>query len=70
MIPQGNSSDTRTSQGTGVYGPWPVNGEIDVSLFPLPRLTNIIDARSDLPSYPAQGSNYVRSSILHAANIR
>ncbi|KAG1765561.1 concanavalin A-like lectin/glucanase [Suillus occidentalis] len=52
MLPQGNSSDTSTNQGTGVYGPWPVSGEID-----------IMEARGNLPSYPAQGSNYVRSSL-------
>ncbi|KAG2148227.1 glycoside hydrolase family 16 protein [Suillus bovinus] len=54
MLPQGNStnSNSSTNQGTGVYGPWPVSGEID-----------IMEARGNLPSYPAQGSNYVRSSL-------
>lgn len=28
MLPEGN--DTSTAQGTGVYGGWPVSGEIDV----------------------------------------
>ncbi|KAH0828623.1 glucan 1,3-beta-glucosidase [Lanmaoa asiatica] len=50
MLPEGN--DTSTAQGTGVYGGWPVSGEID-----------IIEARGNLPSYPAQGSNYVRSTM-------
>jgi beta-glucanase (GH16 family) len=52
MLPQGNSTNSNTSQGTGVYGAWPVSGEID-----------IMEARGNLPSYPAQGSNYVRSSL-------
>ncbi|KAG1883747.1 glycoside hydrolase family 16 protein [Suillus subluteus] len=52
MLPQGNSTNSNTSQGTGVYGPWPVSGEID-----------IMEARGNLPTYPAQGSNYVRSSL-------
>jgi len=34
------------------YGSWPASGEID-----------IMEARGNLPSYPAQGSNYVRSSL-------
>ncbi|KAF8132286.1 glycoside hydrolase family 16 protein [Boletus edulis] len=50
MLPEGN--DTSTPQGTGVYGGWPVSGEMD-----------IMEARGNLPSYPAQGSNYVRSTI-------
>ncbi|KAG0698422.1 glycoside hydrolase family 16 protein [Suillus ampliporus] len=49
MLPQGNSTSGNSS---GVYGPWPVSGEID-----------IMEARGNLPSYPAQGSNYVRSSL-------
>ncbi|KAG1733861.1 glycoside hydrolase family 16 protein [Suillus paluster] len=48
MLPQGNS----TSNSSGVYGPWPVSGEID-----------LMEARGNLPTYPAQGSNYVRSSL-------
>lgn len=52
MLPQGNSTSSSTSQGTGVYGAWPLSGEID-----------IMEARGNLPSYPAQGSNYVRSSL-------
>ncbi|KAI0782755.1 concanavalin A-like lectin/glucanase domain-containing protein [Abortiporus biennis] len=35
-----------------VYGPWPVGGEID-----------IMEARGNGPTYPAQGSNFVRSSL-------
>lgn len=70
MLPQGSSS-SNSSQGTGVYGPWPVSGEIDVSsrihrLFLHLSLTiqpKIMEARGNLPSYPAQGSNYVRSSL-------
>ncbi|KAF8631464.1 hypothetical protein AX15_002401 [Amanita polypyramis BW_CC] len=34
------------------YGNWPSSGEID-----------ILEARGNSPSYPAQGSNYVRSSV-------
>ncbi|KAH8107555.1 hypothetical protein DFH11DRAFT_1170417 [Phellopilus nigrolimitatus] len=34
------------------YGPWPLSGEID-----------IMEARGNLPSYPAQGDNFVRSSL-------
>ncbi|THH03826.1 hypothetical protein EW145_g5982 [Phellinidium pouzarii] len=34
------------------YGPWPMSGEID-----------IMEARGNAPSYPAQGRNYVRSSL-------
>ena len=34
------------------YGPWPASGEID-----------IIEARGNGPTYPAQGSNFVRSSL-------
>ncbi|KAF9447332.1 glycoside hydrolase family 16 protein [Macrolepiota fuliginosa MF-IS2] len=34
------------------YGDWPLSGEID-----------ILEARGNSPSYPAQGSNYVRSSL-------
>ncbi|KAF9234329.1 glycoside hydrolase family 16 protein [Melanogaster broomeanus] len=49
MMPEGNSS---SSSGAGVYGGWPVSGEID-----------IMEARGNLPSYLAQGSNYVRSSL-------
>ncbi|KAG2127998.1 concanavalin A-like lectin/glucanase domain-containing protein [Suillus clintonianus] len=49
MLPQGNSTGN-SSQGTGVYGAWPISGEIDAT-------------RGNLPSYPAQGSNYVRSSL-------
>ncbi|KAG1740932.1 concanavalin A-like lectin/glucanase domain-containing protein [Suillus lakei] len=53
MLPQGNNTGTSSSaQGTGVYGAWPVSGEID-----------LMEARGNLPSYPAQGSNYVRSSL-------
>ena len=39
MLPEGN--DTSTAQGTGVYGAWPVSGEIDVRLHvcPLPLMT-------------------------------
>ncbi|KAG9311353.1 concanavalin A-like lectin/glucanase [Chiua virens] len=50
MLPEGN--DTSSAAGTGVYGLWPVSGEID-----------IMEARGNLPSYPAQGSNYVRSTM-------
>ncbi|KAG8221570.1 glucan 1,3-beta-glucosidase [Butyriboletus roseoflavus] len=50
MLPEGN--DTSTPAGTGVYGGWPASGEID-----------IMEARGNLPSYPAQGSNYVRSTM-------
>ncbi|KAF8347469.1 glycoside hydrolase family 16 protein [Amanita rubescens] len=35
-----------------IYGSWPSSGEID-----------IIEARGNGPSYPAQGSNFVRSSL-------
>ncbi|KAG9225654.1 hypothetical protein CCMSSC00406_0007511 [Pleurotus cornucopiae] len=34
------------------YGPWPLSGEID-----------IMEARGNGPSYPAQGTNFVRSSL-------
>ncbi|KAI9068988.1 glycoside hydrolase family 16 protein [Trametes sanguinea] len=34
------------------YGAWPLSGEID-----------IMEARGNAPSYPAQGVNYVRSSL-------
>lgn len=34
------------------YGPWPLSGEID-----------IMEARGNGPSYPKQGSNYVRGSL-------
>ena len=34
------------------YGPWPASGEID-----------IMEARGNGPTYPAQGSNYVRSTL-------
>ncbi|EIM84966.1 glycoside hydrolase family 16 protein [Stereum hirsutum FP-91666 SS1] len=34
------------------YGPWPMSGEID-----------IMEARGNGPSYPAQGTNYVRGSL-------
>jgi len=34
------------------YGPWPIGGEMD-----------IMEARGNSPDYPAQGYNYVRSSI-------
>ena len=34
------------------YGPWPASGEID-----------IVEARGNGPTYPAQGSNVVRSSL-------
>ena len=34
------------------YGAWPASGEID-----------IIEARGNGPTYPAQGSNFVRSSL-------
>ncbi|KAF5381646.1 hypothetical protein D9615_005483 [Tricholomella constricta] len=34
------------------YGAWPLSGEID-----------ILEARGNAPSYPAQGVNYVRSSV-------
>ena len=34
------------------YGPWPASGEID-----------ILEARGNGPTYPAQGSNFVRSSL-------
>lgn len=34
------------------YGPWPASGEID-----------ILEARGNSPSYKAQGSNFVRSSL-------
>ncbi|KAH9896600.1 concanavalin A-like lectin/glucanase [Cubamyces lactineus] len=34
------------------YGPWPLSGEID-----------IMEARGNAPSYPAQGVNFVRSSL-------
>ncbi|KAH7890395.1 glycoside hydrolase family 16 protein [Phlebopus sp. FC_14] len=52
MLPEGNGSSSSTPQGMGVYGGWPVSGEID-----------IMEARGNLPTYPAQGSNYVRSSL-------
>lgn len=65
MLPEGN--DTSSPQGTGAYGPWPVSGEIDVGrvsclVFTL-TAAQIIEARGNLPSYPAQGSNYVRSTL-------
>ena len=34
------------------YGPWPASGEID-----------IMEARGNGPTYPEQGSNFVRSSL-------
>ena len=34
------------------YGAWPASGEID-----------ILEARGNGPTYPAQGSNFVRSSL-------
>ncbi|GJE92365.1 glycoside hydrolase family 16 protein [Phanerochaete sordida] len=34
------------------YGGWPMSGEID-----------IMEARGNLPTYPAQGNNYVRSTL-------
>ena len=34
------------------YGGWPSSGEID-----------ILESRGNSPSYPAQGSNYVRSTL-------
>ena len=34
------------------YGGWPSSGEID-----------ILESRGNDPSYPAQGSNYVRSTL-------
>ncbi|KAF8460789.1 glycoside hydrolase family 16 protein [Russula ochroleuca] len=34
------------------YGPWPLSGEID-----------IMEARGNGPTYPAQGTNYVRGSL-------
>ncbi|KAI5996066.1 glycoside hydrolase family 16 protein [Pisolithus marmoratus] len=53
MLPVGNSSTNGSvAQGAGVYGPWPVSGEVD-----------IMEARGNSPSYPAQGSNYVRSTL-------
>ncbi|KAG1787577.1 glycoside hydrolase family 16 protein [Suillus plorans] len=52
MLPQGNSTSSSAGQGEGFYGAWPLSGEID-----------IMEARGNLPSYPAQGSNYVRSSL-------
>lgn len=39
-------------EDTSKYGAWPMSGEID-----------IVEARGNGPSYPAQGSNYVRSSL-------
>ncbi|KAG5652321.1 hypothetical protein H0H81_005434 [Sphagnurus paluster] len=36
------------------YGAWPMSGEID-----------ILQARGNAPSYPAQGINYVRSSLIY-----
>jgi len=54
------------------YGQWPASGEIDVNLFLLisPHISNeplahlqIMEARGNPPSYGAQGSNYVRSSL-------
>ena len=68
LLPESNG--TSSAQGTGVYGSWPVSGEIDVRriIFSAPhsRLTysiQIMEARGNLPSYPAQGSNYVRSTM-------
>lgn len=68
MLPDGN--DTSSAQGTGIYGGWPVSGEIDVrrmvfsaSRSMLTYPAQIMEARGNLPSYPAQGSNYVRSSM-------
>lgn len=68
MLPEGN--DTSTAEGTGVYGAWPVSGEIDVRqlvvIVPhsiLMCLGQIMEARGNLPSYPSQGSNYVRSTL-------
>ncbi|KAL4063685.1 glycoside hydrolase family 16 protein [Scleroderma citrinum] len=53
MLPESNATANGTqAEGTGVYGAWPVSGEID-----------IMEARGNSPSYPAQGSNYVRSSL-------
>ncbi|KAI6129299.1 glycoside hydrolase family 16 protein [Pisolithus croceorrhizus] len=53
MLPVGNSSTNGSvAQGAGFYGAWPVSGEID-----------IMEARGNSPSYPAQGSNYVRSTL-------
>jgi hypothetical protein len=68
MLPQSN--DSSAAQGTGVYGGWPASGEIDVcqlvfsaSHSMLTCSTQIMEARGNLPSYPSQGSNYVRSSM-------
>ncbi|KAG5717215.1 Beta-1,3-glucan-binding protein [Termitomyces sp. T112] len=36
------------------YGPWPLSGEID-----------ILEARGNGPSYPAQGTNFVRSQLQY-----
>ncbi|KAH7867750.1 concanavalin A-like lectin/glucanase domain-containing protein [Lentinula edodes] len=37
------------------YGPWPLSGEID-----------IMEARGNAPTYPAQGTNFVRSSLNYS----
>lgn len=37
------------------YGPWPLSGEID-----------IMEARGNAPTYPAQGVNFVRASLNYA----
>ncbi|KAJ4468354.1 glycoside hydrolase family 16 protein [Lentinula edodes] len=37
------------------YGPWPMSGEID-----------IMEARGNAPTYPAQGTNFVRSSLNYS----
>jgi len=37
---------------TNAYGPWPLSGEID-----------ILEARGNGPAYPAQGTNFVRSTL-------
>ncbi|KAF5339550.1 hypothetical protein D9611_011422 [Ephemerocybe angulata] len=39
-------------EDTQKYGKWPMSGEID-----------ILEARGNAPTYPRQGSNYVRSSL-------
>jgi len=47
MLPESNSTANGTqAEGTGVYGPWPVSGEIDVSGVPYPTCSEANTAPS------------------------
>ncbi|KAJ3510028.1 hypothetical protein NMY22_g16100 [Coprinellus aureogranulatus] len=53
MMPEPVVDNNRGSfDEEGVYGKWPLSGEID-----------IVEARGNAPEYPHQGRNYVRSSL-------